>query len=82
MSGDLIAILKRVWASEGKPEIDNSLRNCVNSGFGFEAAIVNEATNKTIEHVGRDTIEVKKFSDNFKLDVKVFIAGTEFKNSM
>ena len=48
----------------------------------LEVTIVKEATNKTIENVGRDTIEVKQFSDNFKLDVKVFIAGTEFKNSM
>ena len=45
-------------------------------------AIAKEATNKTIEDLRRDTIQGKQFPDNFKLDVKVFIAGIEVKISM
>ena len=35
-----------------------------------------------IEHVGMKTIQVRQLPNNFKLSVKVFIAGTEVKNSM
>ena len=64
----------RVRTSEGKAEINNFLRNCVNSGLRFKD-IVKEATNMMIEHVGR-TIEVKHFRES----VKVFTDGTVVKN--
>ena len=44
--------------------------------------IIKEATDKMIEHVGRETIQVKQLPNNFKLSVKVFISGTKVKNSV
>ena len=61
---------------QGKAEIDNFPRKCVNSGLTFEDV----KPNKMIEHVGRETIEVQQLPNNFKLSVKVFIAGKEVKN--
>ena len=60
-------------SSEGKAGIDNFLRNCVNSRFGFED-IVKEATNKTIENVARETIQLQ-----VERESKFFIAGAEVK---
>ena len=56
---------------QGKAEIDSFPKNCVNSGLTFEDI----KPNKMIEHVGRETIEVQQLPNNFKLSVKVFIAG-------
>ena len=61
-----------------KAEIDNFLRNCVNSGFRFED-IIKEATNKMIKHVGREAIQGKQLPNNFNLRVKT---GTDVKNSV
>ena len=60
-----------------KAEIDNFSWKCVNSGLTFEDV----KPNKMIEHVGRETIDVQQLPNNFKLSVKVFMAGTEVKNS-
>ena len=42
-------------SAQGKAEIDNFSRNCVNSGLKLED-FIKEATNKMIEHGGRETI--------------------------
>ena len=52
-----------------------------NRRFGFED-LVKETMNKTVKHVGGETIQVKQFPNNFKLSVKVFIARTEVENSV
>jgi hypothetical protein len=52
----------------------------VNRRFGFED-LVKETMNKTVKHVGGETIQVKQFPNN-KLSVKVFIARTEVENSV
>ena len=59
---------------QGKAEIYNFPRKCVNSGLRFKD-IIKEDTIKMFEHVGRETIEVQQFLNNFKLSVNVFIAG-------
>ena len=51
----------------------------MNNGFRFEN-IVKETTNKMVKHMGRETIQVKQFPNNFKLNMKVFIAGTDVEN--
>jgi hypothetical protein len=53
----------------------------MNRRFGFED-LVKETMNKTVKHVGGETIQVKQFPNNFKLSVKVFIARTEVENSV
>ena len=53
----------------------------MNDGFRFED-IVEETTNKIVKHVGRETIQVKQFPNDLKLDMKVFIGGTKVENSM
>ena len=35
-----------------------------------------------VKHMGRETIQVKQFPNSFKLNMKVFIAGTDVGNSM
>ena len=35
-----------------------------------------------VKHMGREPIQVKQFPDNFKLNMKVFIAGRDVENSM
>ena len=35
-----------------------------------------------VKHMGREPIQVKQFPNNFKLDIKVFIAGRDVENSM
>ena len=62
---------------QGMAEIDNFPRNCVNSGLTFEDIKLN----KMIEHMGRESIDVQQLPNNFKLSVKIFIAGKEVKNS-
>ena len=52
---------------QGKAEIDNFPRKCINSGLTFEDV----KPSKMIEHVGRETIEVQQLPNNFKLSVKV-----------
>ena len=71
---------KRARASERNAEIDNILRDCVNSRFGFEN-IVEEMMSKMVKHMGRETIQVKQFLNNLKLNMKDFIAGTHVENS-
>ena len=61
--------------------MDNFLRNCVKGKLRFED-VIKEATNKMMEHVGMETIQVQQLPNNFKLSVKVFIAGTKVKNSV
>ena len=61
--------------------IYNFLRNCVKSGLRVEH-IIKEATDKMIEHVGRETIQVKQLPNIFKLSVKVYIGGAKVKNSV
>ena len=56
-------------------------RNRVNRRFGFED-LVKQTMNKTVKHVGGETIQVKQFPNNFKLLVKVFIATAEVENSV
>jgi hypothetical protein len=56
-------------------------RNRVNRRFGFED-LVKQTTNKTVKHVGGETIQVKQFPNTFKLLVKVFIATAEVENSV
>ena len=53
----------------------------MNSGFRFEF-IVEETTNKMVKYMGRETIQVKQFPNNFKLNMKVFIAGTDVEHVM
>ena len=53
----------------------------MNSRFGFEN-IVEKTTNKMVKHMGKEPIQVKQFPNNFKLNMKVFVAGTDVENSM
>ena len=52
----------------------------MNSGFRFEN-IVEETMNKMAKHMERETIQVKQFPNNFKLNMKVFIVGTDAENA-
>ena len=55
----------------------------MNSGFGFEN-IVEETKNKMVKYIwkAKPCIKVKPLPNNFKLNMKVFISGTDVENSM
>ena len=53
----------------------------MNRRFGFEG-LGKKTMNKTVKHVGRETIQVKQFPNKFKASVKVFIARTEVEHSV
>ena len=49
---------------------------CMDS-FGVES-IAKKTTNNTVKCVRREAIEVEKFSDNFNLDMKIFIIKDDY----
>ena len=78
---NLSANLEGMQTSERKAKIDNFLRNSEDRRFGFKK-VVEEVTNKLIEHVSGEAIQVEQFSNEFELGMKVFIARTEVENSV
>ena len=57
-SCNLSADLKGMSTSERKTKIDDFLRNCEERWFGFEE-VVEEVTNKFIEHVSGESIQIE-----------------------
>ena len=75
------ANLEGMRTSEMKAKIDDFLKNSEDRRFGFKK-VFEEATNKLIEHVSGEAIQVEQFPNDFELGVKVFIARAELKNSV
>ena len=61
--------------------MDDFLRNSEDRRFGLKK-VVEKATNKLIEHVSGESIQVEQFPNDFELGVKVFIARAEVENSV
>ena len=80
-SCNLSANLEGMRTSENKAKIDDFLRNSEDRRFGFKK-VVEKATNKLVEHVSGEAIQVEQFPNDFELGVKVFIARAEVENSV